>query len=162
MKPAQTTPMMQQYLSMKAQHKDAVLFFRLGDFYEMFNEDAVEVSKLLNLTLTQRTGSPMCGVPYHAARVYIARLLRAGKKVAICEQVAEAVQGGLTERKITEVITPGTTTSEDLLEQGRNNYLAAVYCTPKELRRATVTDFFIGFAYIDVSTGEFFFSQTFF
>ena len=156
MKPAQTTPMMQQYLSMKAQHKDAVLFFRLGDFYEMFNEDAVEVSKLLNLTLTQRTGSPMCGVPYHAARVYIARLLRAGKKVAICEQIAEAVQGGLTERKITEVITPGTATSEDLLEQGRNNYLAAVYCTPKELRRATVTDFFIGFAYIDVSTGEFF------
>jgi len=148
--------MMQQYLSIKAQYQDAVLFFRLGDFYEMFNDDAIEVSKLLNLTLTQRTGSPMCGIPYHASRIYIARLLRAGKKIAICEQVSDVVPGELTERRITEVITPGTATGEDFLEQGQNNYLAAVYCTPKTITRDTVTDFFIGFAYIDVSTGEFF------
>ena len=155
-KPASVTPMMQQYLSIKAQHKDAVLFFRLGDFYEMFNDDAIEVSKLLNLTLTQRTGSPMCGIPYHASRIYIARLLRAGKKIAICEQVSNVVPGELTERKIVEVITPGTATGEDFLEQGQNNYLAAVYCTPKEITCGTVTDVFIGFAYLDVSTGEFF------
>ena len=155
-KPASITPMMQQYLSIKAQYKDAVLFFRLGDFYEMFNDDAIEVSKLLNLTLTQRTGSPMCGIPYHASRIYIARLLRAGKKIAICEQVSDVVPGELTERKIVEVITPGTATGEDFLEQGQNNYLAAVYCTPKEITCGTVTDLFIGFAYLDVSTGEFF------
>ena len=155
-KPASLTPMMQQYLSIKAQHKDAVLFFRLGDFYEMFNDDAIEVSKLLNLTLTQRTGSPMCGIPYHASRIYIARLLRAGKKVAICEQVSDVVPGELTERKIVEIITPGTATGEDFLEQGQNNYLAAVYCTPKEITCGDVTDVFIGFAYLDVSTGEFF------
>ena len=148
--------MMQQYLSMKEQHKDAVLFFRLGDFYEMFDDDAIEVSKLLNLTLTQRTGSPMCGIPYHASRIYIARLLRAGKKIAICEQVSDVVPGELTERKITEVITPGTAIGEDFLEQGQNNYLAAVYCTPKEITRDGTTDVFVGFAYIDVSTGEFF------
>lgn len=148
--------MMQQYLSMKEQHKDAVLFFRLGDFYEMFDDDAIEVSKLLNLTLTQRTGSPMCGIPYHASRIYIARLLRAGKKIAICEQVSDVVPGELTERKITEVITPGTAIGEDFLEQGQNNYLAAVYCTPKEITRDGATDVFVGFAYIDVSTGEFF------
>ena len=155
-KPASITPMMQQYLSIKAQYRDAVLFFRLGDFYEMFNDDAIEVSKLLNLTLTQRTGSPMCGIPYHASRIYIARLLRAGKKIAICEQVSDVVPGELTERKIVEVITPGTATGEDFLEQGQNNYLAAVYCTPKEITCGTVTDVFIGFAYLDVSTGEFF------
>ena len=155
-KPASVTPMMQQYLSIKAQYKDTVLFFRLGDFYEMFNDDAIEVSKLLNLTLTQRTGSPMCGIPYHASRIYIARLLRAGKKIAICEQVSDVVPGELTERKIVEVITPGTATGEDFLEQGQNNYLAAVYCTPKEITCGEVTDAFVGFAYIDVSTGEFF------
>ena len=155
-KSAAPTPMMQQYLSIKAQHKDAVLFFRLGDFYEMFNEDAIEVSKLLNLTLTQRAGNPMCGIPYHASRIYIARLLRAGKKIAICEQVSDVIPGELTERKITEIITPGTATGEDFLDQGQNNYLAAVYCTPKEMTRDAVTDFFIGFAYLDVSTGEFF------
>lgn len=155
-KMASVTPMMQQYLSIKAQYKDAVLFFRLGDFYEMFNEDAIEVSKLLNLTLTQRAGTPMCGVPYHASRVYIARLLRAGKKIAVCEQVSPVVQGELTERKIVEVITPGTATGDDFLEQGKNNYLAAVYATPKEITRRNITDVFIGFAYIDVSTGEFF------
>ncbi|MEL3905849.1 MAG: DNA mismatch repair protein MutS [Treponema sp.] len=154
--PASTTPMMQQYLSMKAQYPDAVLFFRLGDFYEMFDDDAVEVSRLLNITLTQRAGNPMCGIPYHASRIYIARLLRAGRKIAVCEQVSDPIPGELTQRKITEVITPGTATGDDFLEQGQNNYLAAVYCTPKHISGSNGTDFFIGFAYIDVSTGEFF------
>lgn len=150
------TPMMQQYLSIKAQHKDSVLFFRLGDFYEMFNDDAVEVSRLLNLTLTQRTGQPMCGIPYHASKIYIARLLRAGKKIAICEQTSSPVPGELTERKVVEIITPGTATEEDFLDQGQNNYLAALYCTPKPITADSITDYFIGFSYIDNSTGEFF------
>ena len=83
------TPVMQQHARIKAEHPDDILFFRLGDFYEMFNDDAVSVSKLLNLTLTHRGSSPMCGIPYHAAKAYIARLLRLGKKIAICEQIGD-------------------------------------------------------------------------
>ncbi|MBQ8560874.1 MAG: DNA mismatch repair protein MutS, partial [Spirochaetaceae bacterium] len=103
---AEATPMMLQYRGLKEQHPDQVLFFRLGDFYEMFDSDAVEVSRLLNLTLTHRAGQPMCGIPYHASKVYIARLLRLGKKIAICEQVSMP-QGGrtLAERKVVEIIT---------------------------------------------------------
>ncbi|MEL3899797.1 MAG: DNA mismatch repair protein MutS [Treponema phagedenis] len=150
------TPMMRQYQEIKAEHRDAVLFFRLGDFYEMFNEDAIEISKLLNLTLTQRGKNPMCGIPYHAAKIYIARLLRAGKKIAICEQVSNPVPGELTKRRVVEIITPGTAVEDDFLEQGKANYLAAVYCTPKKYRTEKAFDFYIGFAYIDVSTGYFF------
>jgi len=142
--------MMAQYLQIKEQHRDAVLFFRLGDFYEMFNEDAVETSRILNLTLTQRAGNPMCGIPFHASKVYIARLLRAGKKIAICEQLSIPGPGkGLAERKVVEVITPGTATDGDYLEQTANNYLAAVSSVSMKGRAM------IGFAYIDVSTGEF-------
>ena len=94
----EATPLMIQSQSIKDEHRDEVLFFRLGDFYEMFNEDAVEVSRLLNLTLTHRGTQPMCGIPFHAAKIYIARLLRLGKKIAICEQVGEIAKGkGLTE-----------------------------------------------------------------
>ncbi len=147
---AESTPMMSQYLGIKEQYRDAVLFFRLGDFYEMFNEDAVEVSRLLNLTLTHRGGSPMCGVPYHASRVYIARLLRAGKKIAICEQTAIPGPGkGLAERKVVEVLTPGTVVDEDYLDRSANNYLAAL--TSSQGRDG----YSVSFAYIDVSTGEF-------
>ena len=147
---AETTPMMVQYLRIKEEHRDAVLFFRLGDFYEMFNDDAVEVSRLLNLTLTQRTGSPMCGIPYHASRIYIARLLRAGKKIAICEQLSIPGPGkGLADRKVVEVITPGTAVEDDYLDRTCNNYLAAVSVT-----RGKGGAMF-GFAYIDVTTGEF-------
>ena len=101
---AEATPMMLQYRGLKEQHPDQVLFFRLGDFYEMFDSDAVEVSRLLNLTLTHRAGQPMRGIPYHASKVYIARLLRLGKKIAICEQVSMP-QGGrtLAERKVVEI-----------------------------------------------------------
>ncbi|MFP4372850.1 MAG: DNA mismatch repair protein MutS [Spirochaetaceae bacterium] len=138
--------MMQQYARMKRDHRDAVLFFRLGDFYEMFKGDAEEVSRLLGLTLTQRNGVPMCGIPYHAAHGYIARLIRAGKKVAICEQTHVPESGkGLADREVTEIITPGTVTEEDYLEAGRNNYLVAIAAS-----RGYLTE-----AYIDLSTGEF-------
>jgi DNA mismatch repair protein MutS len=141
-----TTPMMQQYARMKRAHRDAVLFFRLGDFYEMFKSDAEEVSRLLGLTLTQRNGVPMCGIPYHAAHGYIARLIQAGKKVAICEQTHVPEAGkGLADREVTEIITPGTVTEEDYLEAGRNNYLVAL-----ARHREHLTE-----AYIDLSTGDF-------
>jgi len=121
------TPMMEQYRSAKEKNRDAVLFFRLGDFYEMFFEDAIEVSALLNLTLTKRQGEPMCGIPWHSARSYIARLLKAGKKVAICEQVGEIGAGkGIVRREVVEVITPGTAMEEDFLDRGANNWIVAV------------------------------------
>ena len=102
------TPMMIQYRGIKEKYKNEVVFFRLGDFYEMFDSDAVEVSRLLNLTLTHRAKQPMCGIPYHAAKIYIARLLRLGKKIVICEQVGEIPKGGkgIAERKVVEIITP--------------------------------------------------------
>ena len=141
------TPMMIQYRSVKQQYKNEVVFFRLGDFYEMFNDDAVEVSRLLNLTLTHRASQPMCGIPYHAAKIYIARLLRLGKKIVICEQVGEIPRGGkgITERKVVEIITPGTAVEEEYLEGNRANYLAALSLTKGKA----------GFAYIDVTTSSF-------
>jgi DNA mismatch repair protein MutS len=156
--------MMIQYQQIKGRYTDAVLFFRLGDFYEMFNEDAEEVSRLLNLTLTQRHGYPMCGIPYHASRIYIARLLRLGKKIAICEQTSLAAPGkGIAERKVIEVITPGTAVEEEYLEQGRNNFLAALTAlggtssSGGSLSGASSSGAHAqaGFAYIDISTGEF-------
>jgi DNA mismatch repair protein MutS len=141
------TSLMEQYQSIKCEHLDEVLFFRLGDFYEMFDEDAIEVSRLLNLTLTHRGDSPMCGVPHHASKLYIARLLRLGKKIAICEQISLPKGGiGLAERKVTEIITPGTVLEEEYLDQGNHNFLAAV-CLIKKM---------VSWAYIDISTGDFF------
>jgi DNA mismatch repair protein MutS len=141
------TPMMIQYRGIKEQYKTEVVFFRLGDFYEMFDEDAVEVSRLLNLTLTHRASRPMCGIPYHAAKVYIARLLRLGKKIVICEQVGEIPKGGkgITERKVVEIITPGTAVEAEYLEGCRANYLAALSITKGKA----------GFAFIDVTTSSF-------
>ena len=139
------SPMLEQYRKIKREHQGEVLFFRLGDFYEMFADDAVEVSSLLNLTLTSRNGQPMCGLPYHAARSYIARLLKLGKKVAICEQITEPGKG-LIERKVVEIITPGTTVDEDYLDKGSPSYLA---CFAREAG-------FLSFACIDLSTGDFF------
>ena len=102
------TPMMIQYRGIKEKYKNEVVFFRLGDFYEMFDDDAEEISKLLNLTLTHRASQKMCGIPYHAAKIYIARLLRLGKKIVICEQVGEIPKAGkgIAERKVVEIITP--------------------------------------------------------
>ncbi len=142
------TPLMQQYNTIKSQYPNEVLFFRLGDFYEMFDSDAIEVSKLLNLTLTKRGANPMCGIPFHASRVYIARLLRLGKKIAICEQTSMPTSGkGIVERKVVEIITPGTVIEHEYLEHATNNFLAALcYCESSKS---------ISYAYIDVSTGDF-------
>ncbi|MDR2054168.1 MAG: DNA mismatch repair protein MutS, partial [Treponema sp.] len=139
--------MLDQYRRIKREHQGEVLFFRLGDFYEMFSDDALEVSALLNLTLTSRNGLPMCGIPYHASRSYIARLLKFGKKIAVCEQLSEPSKGkGVIDRKVIEIITPGTTIDEDFLDKGNSNYLAALAATSR----------FVSFAYIDLSTGDFF------
>ncbi|MDR1307559.1 MAG: DNA mismatch repair protein MutS [Treponema sp.] len=138
--------MLEQYNRIKREHQGSVLFFRLGDFYEMFADDALEVSSLLNLTLTSRNGLPMCGVPYHAARSYIARLLRCGKKVAVCEQISEPGLTKLIDRRVMEVITPGTTVDEDYLEKGSSNYLASLAPAGKA----------VSFSYIDLSAGDFY------
>lgn len=141
-----TTPMLEQYRRIKAEHRDAFLLFRLGDFYELFDDDAHQASRLLGLTLTHRQSQPMCGVPYHAAHSYIGRLLKAGKKVAICEQISLPANGkGLAERKVVEVLSPGTVVDEDYLEPDRSNYLLAV---------GTVLGR-IAFGWIEASTGEF-------
>ncbi|MCL2277368.1 MAG: DNA mismatch repair protein MutS [Treponema sp.] len=142
-----TGPMMEQYRRIKSRHQDDILFFRLGDFYEMFAGDAIEVSALLNLTLTSRTGLPMCGVPYHAAKSYIARLLKLGKKIAICEQLTPAGKGNkVIERDVVEVITPGTTVDEEYLERENSNYLCCLALFKNKL----------SFSYIDLSSGDFF------
>ncbi len=150
---AETTPMMQQYLKIKAELPDCILFFRLGDFYEMFNEDALLVSKELELTLTTRDRgkpederTPMCGVPYHAYESYVARLLAKGYKVAICEQTEDpALAKGLVSRDIVRIITPGTVIESSMLEEGRQNYISAVYAG----RDCGAVCF------ADISTGEF-------
>ncbi len=149
---AEGTPMMLQYHQIKADHPDCILFFRLGDFYEMFNEDAQVASRELELTLTSRDRNlppeertPMCGVPYHAAEAYISRLIAKGYKVAICEQMEDpATTKGLVEREIIRIITPGTVISEAMLEEGKNNFLCAV-----SLAGDTV-----GLCFADLSTGE--------
>ena len=139
----ETTPMMAQYRQIKDRYADSILFFRLGDFYEMFDNDAREVSSLLDLTLTRRAGVPMCGIPYHAATAYISRLLTAGRKVAICEQSAAAGRG-LMNREVVEVMTPGTVVDDSFLSRGANNYLLAVGRVGE----------LVALAYVDVSTGE--------
>ena len=151
-----SSPMLDQYRKIKREHEGDVLFFRLGDFYEMFSDDAIEISSLLSLTLTSRNGIPMCGVPYHSARSYIARLLKHGKKIAICEQLGpfKAVEPGkgqkLIDRQVVEVITPGTTVDEDYLEQGNSNNLAALAVTD------SAAGVVFSFAYIDLSSGGFY------
>ena len=137
------TPMMGQYLRLKASQPGAILFFRLGDFYEMFAEDAEQAAPILDIALTKRNGVPMCGVPHHAAQTYLTKLLRAGRKVAICEQVG-LPEGGLTERRVVEVVTPGTIVDERLLDHASNNYLAALADGGTAL----------ALAWADLSTGE--------
>jgi len=134
---------MGQYLRLKASQPGAILFFRLGDFYEMFAEDAEQAAPILDVALTKRNGVPMCGVPHHAAQTYLTKLLRAGRKVAICEQVGLPA-GGLTERRVVEVVTPGTIVDERLLDHASNNYLAALADGGTAL----------ALAWADLSTGE--------
>src|SRR5262252_7421082 len=140
------TPMMQQYRRLRSSiPADALLLFRLGDFYELFFEDAKEASALLNVALTKRNGVPMCGVPYHAAQTYIAKLIKAGRRVAICDQTSEPQPGKIVSRDITQIISAGTVSDLDLLEAKRANYLGAIYAEGSTF----------GFAYADLTTGEF-------
>src|SRR5216117_1175805 len=143
---AQLTPMMAQYRRIKGElPKDALLLFRLGDFYEMFFEDAQMGAQLLNVALTKRGVIPMCGIPFHAANGYIARILRAGRKVAICDQIEEAVPGQLVKREVTQILSPGTHFDERMLVAERNNFLAAVCATSGVF----------GLALVDLTTGDF-------
>ncbi len=145
-----TTPVRQQYLSVKKQYPDAIVFFRLGDFYETFDEDAKTIAKVLDIVLTSRKVSksqrvPMAGVPHHAAENYIAKLIRAGFKVAICDQIGSDPIQGLVPREVRRVITPGTVVEGSLLTDNENNYLAAII----------VANDRAGIAYVDITTGEF-------
>jgi len=140
------TPMMQQYQRVRASvPADVLLLFRLGDFYELFFEDAKEASALLNVALTKRNEVPMCGVPHHAAQSYIAKLIKAGRRVAICDQTSEPQPGKIVSRDITQIISAGTISELDLLELKRANYLGAIYIDNNSF----------GFAYADLTTGEF-------
>ena len=151
------TPMQRQYRQLKEKNPDSVLFFRLGDFYEMFNEDATLAARELDLTLTTRDRgkpkeeqTPMCGVPYHSVDSYIARLVQKGYKVAICEQMEDpATAKGLVERDITRIVTPGTVTESCMLDENKNNYMACVYGQPGKF----------GLAFCDISTGAFYATQ---
>ncbi len=149
--PATVTPMIQQYLQLKEKYSDCLLFFRLGDFYEMFFEDALTASRELEIVLTGRNGGldervPMCGVPYHSVDSYINRLISKGYRVAICEQLTDpALSKGLVERDVIRVVTPGTVIEEMMLDERRNNYIVALF-----VRERTA-----GLAYADVSTGSF-------
>ncbi|MBQ9949167.1 MAG: DNA mismatch repair protein MutS, partial [Clostridia bacterium] len=146
------SPMMRQYLDIKKKHKDCIIMFRLGDFYEMFFDDAILVSSQLGLTLTGRDcglvqRAPMCGVPYHAVQRYIKQLVEKGFRLAVCEQTTDpALAKGLVEREVVRVITPGTVTEEDLLDEKTHNYIAALF-----FERGGV-----GYAYADASTGSFY------
>ena len=144
------TPMMQQYLDIKEQNKDCIIFFRLGDFYEMFFDDAVLVSRELELTLTgrdcgQEQRAPMCGVPYHAVDTYLGRLVAKGYKVAICEQTEDPSQAkDIVRREIVRIVTPGTVIESELLNETKNNYLCSVYLDSKGA----------GVTFADISTGD--------
>ncbi len=149
MQDTQATPLMRQYHAIKQQVPNALLLFRLGDFYELFYEDAQTAARELEITLTARHGTPMCGVPYHSSDGYIARLIQKGFRVAICEQMEQPGPGKkLVNREITRVVTPGTVTESNVLRTKENNYLGAIYRDAKDAAR-------VALAYVDVSTGEF-------
>ena len=148
------TPMRRQYYQIKERNQDCILFFRLGDFYEMFDEDAKLAAKELDLTLTTRDRgkpkeeqNPMCGVPHHSVDAYIARLVAKGYKVAVCEQVEDPAQAkGIVEREVTRIVTPGTVTESCMLDESKNNYIACLYADGGKA----------GLAFCDISTGAFY------
>ncbi|MBU0961010.1 MAG: DNA mismatch repair protein MutS, partial [Proteobacteria bacterium] len=150
------TPMLQQYLEIKEQHQDAILFYRMGDFYEMFFDDAVTAAKILGITLTSRNSKndanrvPMCGIPFHAATTYLAKLVKAGKRIAICEQTEEPSQAkGIVRREVVRVISPGLITDEQILDDKDNLYVAALSCLEKNKKTS------YGISFLDLSTGSF-------
>ena len=154
--------MLQQYMEIKSSHEDAILFYRMGDFYEMFFDDAVLAAKVLGITLTSRSSKnaenkiPMCGVPYHAASSYLAKLVKAGHRVAVCEQVEDprSVKAGkIVKREVARVVTPGVTTDEQLLDEKSNRYLSTIFLSSD---KSNVT---YGVAHLDISTGEFLVSE---
>jgi DNA mismatch repair protein MutS len=156
------TPMLQQYMEIKSSHEDAILFYRMGDFYEMFFEDAVLAAKVLGITLTSRSSKnaenkiPMCGVPYHAASSYLAKLVKAGHRVAVCEQVEDprlVKAGKIVKREVARIVTPGVTTDEQLLDDKSNRYLSAIFLSSDKSGVA------YGASYLDISTGEFLVSE---
>ena len=148
---SQHTPMMQQYLRIKAEHPGILLFYRMGDFYEMFYDDACRAAELLNITLTTRGQSagapiPMAGVPYHALENYLAKLVKLGLSVAICEQLGDpATSKGPVERRVVRIVTPGTLTDEALLDERRDNLLVALHAVKNSY----------GLAFLDLSGGRF-------
>ena len=154
--PPKMTPMLRQYLEIKEDYPNEILFYRMGDFYEMFFEDAEVASKILGITLTSRNNKadtariPMCGVPYHAAQSYLAKLVKAGKRVAICEQTEDPSQAkGIVRREVIRVVTPGVTTDDQILEDNENRYVCALSQSSGE----SITNW--GFSFLDLSTGEF-------
>ncbi len=153
--PLKITPMLQQFFEIKGQHEDAILFYRMGDFYEMFFEDAQIASKVLGITLTSRSSKdeenkvPMCGIPYHAATTYLAKLVKAGHRVAICEQVEDpALAKGIVKREVVRILSPGVVTDHHILDDKTNNYICAI---TRNLSGKTIT---FGLSFLDVSTGE--------
>ena len=145
------TPMMQQYLKLKAQHPEILLFYRMGDFYELFYDDAKRASQLLDISLTKRGASagepiPMAGIPHHAVENYLAKLVNQGESVAICEQIGDpATTKGPVERKVVRIVTPGTISDEALLQERQDNLLAAIWQDSKGF----------GYATLDISSGRF-------
>ena len=149
------TPLMKQYYSVKASHPDAVLLFRVGDFYETFGEDAIRTSEILGITLTKRANGAaasveLAGFPHHALDNYLPKLVRAGQRVAICEQLEDPkLAKKIVKRGITELVTPGVTYNENVLDIKENNFLASIYMDRQ----------LMGIAFLDISTGEFLTSQ---
>lgn len=150
------TPMLQQYLEIKDQHKDTILFYRMGDFYEMFFDDAEIASKILGITLTSRNNKsdaakvPMCGVPYHAAQTYLAKLVKAGKRVAICEQVENPAEAkGIVKRDVVRIVSPGVITDDGLLDDKDNNFVCTICCDSGSAKTT------FGLSFLDATTGDF-------
>ncbi|MCX7910730.1 MAG: DNA mismatch repair protein MutS, partial [Endomicrobia bacterium] len=148
------TPLMRQYQQIKQQYKDCILMFRLGDFYEMFGEDAIKASPILGVVLTKRQEIPMCGVPFHSVNNYISKLINQGFKVAICEQVEDPkLAKGVVKREVVRVITPGTIIEDNLLEAKKNNFLTSIDIIE------TKNTYIVGIATVDISTGDFLVTQ---
>lgn len=157
-KDVKITPMLRQYLEIKEQYRETILFYRMGDFYEMFFDDAITASKILGITLTSRSAKddanrvPMCGVPYHAVSGYLSKMIKAGFRVAICEQVEDPKETkGIVRREVVRVVTPGVTTDDQLLDEKANTFVSAISLEHKNKQPMTA-----GLAFLDASTGNFF------